>query len=97
VGIEAPLMEPDLIAEAMTLAVELSGQERLVAADRPVTAAWLLEGFDAIPYDQPSGTDAEGFITVGERRDLRAERTGFVLVHPDSKALRIAWSNDFGN
>jgi hypothetical protein len=58
-------MELDLIAEAMVLAIELSGQERLVAADRPVTAAWL--------------------------------RTGFVLVQPETKALRIAWSNDFGN
>jgi hypothetical protein len=90
-------MEPDLIDEAMALAVELSGRERLVAADRPVTAAWLLEGLDAVPYDQPSGADAEGFVTVGELRDRRAEQTGFVLVHPDTKVVRIAWSNDFGN
>jgi hypothetical protein len=62
-----------LIAEAMALAIELSGQERL-GADRPVTAAWLLEGLDAIAYDQPSGADADGFVTVGELRDVRAER-----------------------
>jgi hypothetical protein len=90
-------MEPELIAEAMALAIELSGHQRLVAADRPVTAAWLLEGLDAIPYDQPSGADGEGFVVVGELRDVRAERTGFVLVQPETKALRIAWSNDFGN
>jgi hypothetical protein len=28
---------------------------------------------------------------------LALERTGFVLVHPGAKALRIAWSNDFGH
>jgi hypothetical protein len=90
-------MESDLIAEAMALAIEVSGQERLFAADRAVTAAWLLEGLDAMAYDQPSGADAEGFVTVGELRDVRAERTGFVLVQPETKALRIAWSNDFGH
>jgi hypothetical protein len=90
-------MESELIAEAMALAFELSGQERLVAADRPVTAAWLAEGIDAVPYDQPNGPDAEGFVTVGELRDLREERAGFVLVQTQTKALRIAWSNAFGN
>ena len=62
-----------------------------------MTAAWLLEGLDSIAYDQPSGADGEGFVTVGKLRDLRAERTGFVQIHPATKALRIAWSNDFGN
>jgi hypothetical protein len=90
-------MEPDLIAEAMALAVELSDQERHDAAGRPVAAAWLLEGLDAVPYNQPSGADPEGFVPVGELRDVRAERTGFVLLHPATKAVRIAWSNDFGN
>jgi len=90
-------MEPQLIADAMALALELSGQERLVAADQPVTAAWLAEGMEAVPYEQPSGADGDGFVTVGELRDLRDERTGFVLVHPATKALRISGSNDFGN
>ena len=90
-------MEPQLIADAMALALELSGQERLVAADRPVTVAWLAEGMEAVPYAQPSGADGDGFVTVGELRDRRDERTGFVLARPATKALRIAWSNDFGN
>ena len=90
-------MESDLIAEAMALAFELSAQERLVAADMPVTAAWLAEDLESVAYDQPSGADDDGFVTVGELRDRRDERTGFVLAHPATKALRIAWSNDFGN
>jgi hypothetical protein len=91
------LLEPDLSAAAMALAIELSGQQRLAAADRPVTASWLFDDLDAVPYERPSGTDAEGFVTVGEQRDLRFERTDFVLVQPETRALRIAWSNDFGN
>jgi hypothetical protein len=90
-------MESDLIGEAMNLALNLAFQERLDAADQPVTAAWLAEGVDVVPYDRPSGVDGEGFVTVGELRDRRDERTGFVLVQPETKALRIAWSNDFGN
>ena len=90
-------MEPDLIAEAMALAVELRGQERLVAADRPATATWLREGLDAVAYDQPAGPDADGFITVGERRVRRADGTGFGLVHPDTTALRLAGSHAFGH
>jgi hypothetical protein len=89
------LLEPDLSAEAMALAIESSGQEHLIAADRPVTAAWLLEGLDAVPDDRPSGADGEGFVTVGEPRDLRAERTEFVLAQPDTASMMIAWSADF--
>jgi hypothetical protein len=36
---EERAMEQDRSAAAMALAIEVSGQERLVAADRPVTAA----------------------------------------------------------
>jgi hypothetical protein len=36
-------MEPDVIAEAMALALELALQERLAAANQLVTAAWLAE------------------------------------------------------
>jgi hypothetical protein len=74
-------MEPDRIAAAVALAIELSGQERLVAADRPVTAPWLRECLDAIPYERPSGK----------------ERTWFVLLHPATMAVRIATSNDIRN
>jgi hypothetical protein len=38
--VEVRPMESDRIAEATAVASELSGQERLVAADRPVPAAW---------------------------------------------------------
>jgi hypothetical protein len=37
-------MDPDLIAEAMTLALNLVYRERLDAAEQPVTGAWLAEG-----------------------------------------------------
>jgi hypothetical protein len=90
-------MEASLIVAAMTLAIELSGQERLVAADRPVTAAWVFGDLDAIADARPSGADGDGFVTGGELRDRRAERTGFMLVPPGSKARRIAWCNDFGH
>lgn len=90
-------MEPGLIAEAMTLALDLAASERRTAADVPVTVAWLAEGLDAVPYERLSGADGDGFVTVGEVRDGRAARTGFVLLQPATKALRIVWSNDFGN
>ena len=90
-------MDPNLIAEAMALALDLAYQARLDAADQPVRAAWLAEHVAAVPYDQPSGADPDGFVTVGELRDLREERTGFVLVHPATKDVPIAWGTEFGN
>jgi hypothetical protein len=90
-------MNRDLVTEAMALAVALSNAQQRAALATTLTDAWLAEGLDAVPYAQASGADPEGFVTVGELRDLRAERTGFVLVHPATKALQIAWSNDFGN
>jgi hypothetical protein len=90
-------MKPQLVADAMTLALELIHNETRADVAMPVTDAWLQEGLEAAPYAQPSGADEAGFVTVGEVRDRRDERTGFVLVHPATKALRISWSNDFGN
>ena len=90
-------MEPPLLADAMSLAISLSQAEARVAAERPVTDAWLQDGMAAVAYDDPSGADGDGVVPVGEVRELRAERTGFVLVHPQTKALRIAGSNEFGN
>jgi hypothetical protein len=89
-------MDADLIDAAMQMALELSvamlrGQSEIAGTD-----AWLRESFDAKPYARPSGVDSEGFFTVGEVRNVRTEQIGFVLLNPDRKAVKLAWSNDSG-
>jgi hypothetical protein len=56
----------NLIAEALALALDLADRARLDAADQPGMAEWLAENIDAMSYDQPSGADPDGFVTVGE-------------------------------
>jgi hypothetical protein len=62
----ARTVDPDLITEAMELALELSYNEFRGASPVAVTDAWLSETFATLPYDQPSGIDPDGFVTVGE-------------------------------
>jgi hypothetical protein len=87
-------MKPDLVTDAMALAFNLATNERLNAADAPVTAAWLAEGLDRVADERPSGADGEGSVTVGELRDARDEPIGFVRVQPGTKARRIVGSED---
>lgn len=90
-------MEPDLIAEAMQLALELTYHEFRASPDCSLTDTWLRAAIEAKPYDHPSGADHEGFGTVGELHNRPWMRTGFVLLNPDTNAVKIAWSSDAGN
>src|SRR5689334_21239629 len=91
-----PCMDPDLIAEAMKLALERSFDEFRAAPGFSLTDQWLQAAVESKPYDHPSGADPEGFVTVGELRNKPWLRTGFVLVNPETNAVKITWSADDG-
>lgn len=59
-------MEPDLIADVLALALALTDQAQLTAVTRPVRAAWLADGIDAVPSARASGTNGDGVSTIDE-------------------------------
>jgi len=56
--------------------------------------SWLTWQVQGQVYAEPTGTDADGFVTVGHVWNRPWGRTGFVLLHPESGDVRTVWVDD---
>lgn len=59
--------------------------------DFTFTEAWLTAMVRAVRYREPTGADAEGFVTVGEIENRGWCKRGYVLLHPGTGEERVVW------